>query len=97
MRSAYATGVEDAFLTFGIRQASELLSRPLPEGAGRSAADTFARAVKGLEDPDTNVQQPDPNTVHRRLHRPTIWGPKTVPEAANTRETHPGLGAYKGV
>lgn len=95
--TAYRQGASDAFAAFGVRVASELLQQSMPDGPDRLGAERLARLLKGRDEGRTGPTRPEPGPIQRRLNRSTSWGPQTVFEATDNRDSYPGIGVYQGV
>ncbi len=79
---AYATGVEEALGSFGIRLASDLIGRRMPDGPEHLGAEWLTKALARERD---EYRRPVGNKPsHRPRERAPQWGPNTSMEASST-------------
>jgi hypothetical protein len=95
LASAYEEGMADALDRFGVRMASELARRRMPEGPKHLGAERLAKMLGGQQD-NYSIGDKKPR---RNLERPVRFGEPTSLEGAGVSSVAglPGAGAYGGV
>lgn len=71
--AAYSAGMTDALEHFGVRVASDLMSRRMPDGPEHLGAEQLARLLSAQDD----SYKVNPASRAKKLNRPVHWGPKT--------------------
>ena len=71
--AAYNAGAADALEHFGVRVASDFMSRRIPEGPSHLGAEQLARMLSAQDD----SYKANPAGRTKKLNRPVHWGPKT--------------------
>lgn len=94
MKQAYDSGAQAALQHFGVRTASDLMSRRMPDGPEHLGAERLARTLAKL---DVAPVRPEEERKTRRLERPTRWSNPSSVEGGEQRDSGMGLGAYGGI
>lgn len=94
--SPYWKGASDALESFGIRVASDSLSRSMPDGPQHLGAEWLSRRLRADKEDYSTVH--GSRSSHRKLEKPTGWGPAASLEGSSANgHNYSGMGAYGGV
>jgi hypothetical protein len=94
-RAPYVEGVQAALDSFGIRTASDLMDRRMPDGPEHLGAEWLARQLSQQDDKRARVGT---QMSYRPLEKPPLWGPRASLEGTGAAgHDYSGMTPYGGV
>lgn len=94
--SAYLAGAADALESFGIRLASDAMSRSMPDGPHHLGAEWLAKELRKDKEEYSGVI--GSRSSHRKLEKPSTWGnPTSLEGSGSNSHNYSGMGQYGGV